>query len=650
MPFELRSPAHLALLGLLVPLVLLYVLRIRREKRRVPSVWLWRSAERDLLAKQPFRRFFPYLSLILEALALAALAVAFARPTLRGGQIDSVHLAIVVDTSASMGTVGGDGRARIDLARDAARALSRQLAPGADALVVEAGREPRVVSPLERDPKRIEAAIDRVKLGEAEGDLGRAIALASDHLRSHSGTSRIVVVTDGALAYPEAFATAALPTEVVRVGTAADNAGIVRADVARSSDSPGSDRVQVFALVKNFGKTRRSAFVTLLPQNSTTALASRRLELAAGEEVPVVLSFESSPADQGMGLVVDLAPGDALRVDDRAYVRVPAGRHLPVVVAPKTASPWLLRALASDPGIDLLGAELSTLGADVPYDALVVIEGACPDRIPGSDFLIVNPPAGPCHGATIGAPLERPTVTSWSDGDPRLRFTSFEGVVIQRASTVVPDGARASLVRAREGTLIADISGAGRTGTLIGFDVGESNWPLRASFVLFVRNLVELARNHRAGVAAGPTRTGEPIALRVPFDVNEVALEGADGTRVTFPARAGIAATPGPDRAGLYFASWKGQRPGSTLVPVNLTSARESDLGERALELPRGRPVRARKAGELGDAVSDWSWLFAAVALLAFVLDLHWITRSPRRAALPKGAPPAPLRNAAEAP
>jgi hypothetical protein len=649
MPLELRSPGHLALLGLLVPLVLLYVLRIRREKRRVPSVWLWRSAERDLLAKQPFRRFFPYLSLVLEALALAALALAFARPALRGGQIDSQHLAIVIDTSASMGTLGSDGRARIELAREAARALSRQLAPGADALVIEAGREPRVVSPLERDPKRIENAIDRVRAGEVEGDLGRAIALASDHLRSRPGTNRIVVVTDGALAQPDAFATASLPIDVVRVGTPADNAAIVRADVARTSESPGRDRVQVFALVKNFGKTKRSTFVTLVPQNSTTALASRRLDLAAGEEAPVVLSFDSSPADQGMGLVLDLAPGDALRADDRAFVRVPAGRHLPVVVSPKTASPWILRALASDPGIDLLGTELAALGADVPYDALVVIEGACPERIPGSDFLIVNPPQGACHGATVAGPLERPTVTSWSDGDPRLRFTSFEGIVIQRARAIEPDGARASLVRAREGTLIADISGAGRTGTLIGFDVGESNWPLRASFVLFIRNLVELARSHRAGMAAGPARAGEPIALRVPFDVSEVTMESSDGARVTFPARAGIAATPGPDRAGLYFVSWKGQRPGSTLVPVNLTSARESDLLERPLDLPRGRSVRARKAGELSDAVSDWSWLFAAVALLAFVLDLFWITRSPRRSALPRGAPPAPLR-AMEAP
>ncbi|HEX6763885.1 MAG TPA: VWA domain-containing protein, partial [Polyangiaceae bacterium] len=514
MPFELRHPAHLALLALLVPLVLLYVLRIRREARRVPSTWLWRSAERDLLAKQPFRRFFPYLSLILEALALGALALAFAQPIVRGGQIDSLHLAIVIDTSASMGAIGADGRPRIELAREAARGLSRQLAPGADALVIDAGREPRVVSPLERDPKRIDAAIERVKLGEVEGDLGGAISLATDHLRSHPGSSRIVVVTDGALARPDSFAAASLPVDVVRVGSPAENIAVIRADVARTSEPTGRDRVQVFALVKNFGKNPHSVFATLLPQNSTTPLASRRLDLAAGEEAPVILSFDAAPADKGMGLIVDLAAGDALRADDRAYVRVPAGQHLPVVLSPKTASPWLARALASDPGVELLGADPGALGPDVPYEAFVVIEGACPERIPGSDFLLVNPPAGPCHGAVLGAPLERPTITSWTDGDPRLRFTSFEGVVIQRANTVVPDGPRSSLVRSREGTLIADISGAGRTGTLVGFDVGESNWPLRASFVLFVRNLIELARSHRAGVAQGPARTGEPLALR----------------------------------------------------------------------------------------------------------------------------------------
>ncbi|HTQ05909.1 MAG TPA: VWA domain-containing protein, partial [Polyangiaceae bacterium] len=349
MPFELESPFGLALLGLLVPLVLLYVLRIQREKRRVSSIWLWRAAERDLLARQPFRRLVPHVSLILEALALVALALAAARPLTRGGRIDAGHVAFVIDTSASMSAVNAAGKSRLTEAKDALRGAVQRLAPGADALVIEAGRDPRVISPWEHDVRRLEAAIGRVEAGDVEGDLGRALALASDHLRTRPGSRRIVVVTDGALAQRDSLKLSAFPLEVLRVGEPVDNAGIVRVDVGRSPGPSGKDQVQAFAMVQNFGRQPRSLFVTLSQRGVTTPLASRRVELAPGEQAPVVLSFDAAPHDQGMGLVVELSPGDALRADDRAYVRVPESSRLPVVVAPKTASPWLLRALGSDP-------------------------------------------------------------------------------------------------------------------------------------------------------------------------------------------------------------------------------------------------------------------------------------------------------------
>lgn len=647
MPFELRSPLGLALLGLLVPLVLFYVLKIRRERRRVSSVWLWRSAERDLLAKQPFRRLVPYVSLLLEALALALLALAAARPVTRGGQLDSDHVALVIDGSASMTTVGPDGRSRLLLAREAARAVVRRLGPGTDALVVEAGRDPRVLSPWEHDPRRLDAAIERVQASDVEGDFGRALALASDHLRTRPGKRRIVAVTDGALARPDALRFATLPLQVLRVGEQAANAAIVRVDVGRGPSASGKDQVQAFALVANFGKAPRSLFATLSQRNTTTPIASRRLDLAPGEQAPVVLAFDAAPADEGMGLVFELSPTDSLAADDRAYARVPAGRRLPVVLAPKAGSPWLARALGSDPDVDLLGAELAGLAsADVPRDAFVVVVGACPEHLPGGDFLVVGPPAGRCYTAQVGAEIEHPSLTSWAEGDARLRFASFDGVGIARARLIEPDGPNASLLRSREGTLIADVSGAGRTGTLIGFDVGDSTWPLRASFVLFVRNLLEQARSHRAGASSGPARTGDPLSVRVPLDVSEIEIERPDQTRTTVPARAGLAVAPGPERSGFYYVSWKGARPGSTLVPVNLTSAAESDLRERELQLPSERAAASvQKPAELSDAVSDWSWWLAAVALALAVADVFWVTRGVRKPGAPLGTPPRPIRS-----
>jgi hypothetical protein len=130
--------------------------------------------------------------------------------------------------------------------------------------------------------------------------------------------------------------------------------------------------------------------------------------------------------------------------------------------------------------------------------------------------------------------------------------------------------------------------------------------------------------------------------------VTEVELERPDQTRSQVPAHSGLAAAPGPDRAGFYYLSWKGRRPGSTLVPVNLTSALESDLRERELLMPRDRPLPVRKATDLSDAVSEWSWLLAALALVFAVADVFWVTRGLRRPAVPLGAPPPPVRAAKE--
>jgi hypothetical protein len=626
LPFELRSPSGLWLLGLLGPLVLLYVLRIRRQRLRVPSIWLWGAAQRDLLARHPFRRLRAEIPLLLEALALVLFALALAQPVSRAGHLQAGNIALVIDTSASMGTRNASGSTRMQAAQSAALAVLRSLAPGAAAMVVDAGREPQIVSPLERDGQRLERVITRLEAHDVEGALGRSLAVASDHLRSRAGDNRIVVITDGAVVDDDALNYSNLPVEVIRVGEPVDNAAIVRVDATLATDATTHrEQVQVFGVVTNYGKAPRPLFVTLTQRNVSEPLASRKIELAPGEQAPFVLSFDAAPGDAGSGLTVQLSPPDALPADDRAFLRVPASNKLPVVLVPPSSSPWLARALAADPGVEALGATVAALEAgDVPADAFVFVTGSCPRVIPGGDFAIVNPPPGECFGTIVGAPVQRPTITSWAEADPRLRFLNLEGIDILQARKLEPDSARSGLVRAREGALVTDISAVGRTGTLIGFDPGESSWPLKASFVLFIRNLTELGRAHRAGMPSGLARTGEPLRVRVPPQISEAEVEGPDGSKMKLPARAGLVVAPGVQRAGFYFLTYPG---GSALLPANLTSAAESDIRPR---LGAGNIAVSARSSKAPDAVSDWSWLLAALALLLLLADLWWVTRTPR--------------------
>jgi len=622
----------------------LYVLKIRRQRVTVSSTWLWAAAARDLAAKSPFKRLVPQVPLLLELLALALLALALARPASRAGHIAGEHVAIVLDTSASMATIEPDGRSRLAHARDAASAVIAALAPGAQAVIVDAGRDAHVVSPMDSDRRRLEASLAKLEASDAEGSMSQAIATASSQLRPYERTARLIVVSDGALADRDAFASSNLPLELVRVGSPVDNAAIVRLDIANSDDpTTHREQVQAFAMVQNFGQKTRSLYVTLSMRNVVEPLASRRIDLGPGERAPVVLGFEPARGDAGAGLIVELSPHDALSSDDRAFGRVPSGAKLTVVMAPAQGSPWVARALASDPNVELLGSSLAGLpGAGVPRDALVVLNGACPADAPGGDLLILDPPPGPCGTALVGAKLVTPLLTSWAEVDPRLRFLSLDGVDLRSARRLEADTPQGALVQSREGTLIADASSPGRSITLVGFDVGESNWPLKASFVLFMRNVVELARSHRVRGAEAPGRVGDAYSLRVPVDVAEVDLESPGGSRQKLSARDGLCVVPNLRRAGFYFASYGGKTPGSALFAANLTSERESDLRPHELPTRQGNPLPARSAAELSSAVTDWSWPLAAVSLLLIALDVWWVTRTPRTKAL--GLPRAPDR------
>ena len=112
-------------------------------------------------------------------------------------------------------------------------------------------------------------------------------------------------------------------------------------------------------------------------------------------------------------------------------------------------------------------------------------------------------------------------ITSWENGDPRMRFLTLDGVHVAKANALKPDGATQELIRTQQGTIATDISTATRTGTLLGFDVGDSDWPLKASYVLFMRNVLEQARAHRAHGMTGPARAGEPLRVSHPWDGDE---------------------------------------------------------------------------------------------------------------------------------
>ena len=634
---EFLNPKGLWLLTAIVPLVVLYILKIKRERLKIPSTWLWAAARRDLLAKHPFKKLVPEIPLLLQLLALIGLSLALARPALRGGRLTGDHIAIVIDTSASMGTTatGPDGKktTRMALAIESAKNAIDNMEPGADAIVIEGAREARIVSPLDRDARRLKASLGSVAVREVEGDLSAAIGLAADRVRSLGGKRRILLVTDGALATQGPLAAAGMDLQVVTVGQPADNVGIIRIDVRAGVDPVTKhDQVQAFGMLKNYGSAPREAYVTVTVEGKKEPSASRRLLVKPGEKTPVVLSFEPDALEFGKGLVMQVSPGDALAIDDVAYGRVPKSRKMPVVHASAGYS-WIERALDADPDLDVQKLTPDQVGkVNVEPDALVIVEGGCPENPPGLDVLVVNPPSGTCMGVDVGAPIDQPQITSWEQGDARLRFLTFDGVHVSKATPLKSPG-QAALVRAGTVSIMADASSPGRTATVVGFDVGDSDWPLKASFVLFIRNVVEMARLHRSQGTTGPARTGDAIRVAVPLDVKKVIAEGPGMKEHEVAAKGGFAIIPSADRAGLYRMRWTEPHYGDAVVVANLASERESDIVPRPVLVDRNGGEIAATA-RVPDAHHEWGLWLALLATALIAADVWWLTRKRREVSL----------------
>ncbi len=620
---ELLSPLSLAWLGLLAPLVALYVLKRRREKKVIASTMLWEAALRDLRAERPWQRLRPHLSLILQALALIAGALALARPSDAGRAPSGARIAVVIDASLSMAARDGEST-RIDRALRQARTLARDLPPGGEMMVIAAGREADVVAPLSRDRVEIERGLDRVALRGGRADLEGAVSVAAERMRGAPAGSRVVVFTDAAFA-GTTLLESSVPVEVRRTGEPVVNHAITALDVRARPTPDAPDRAEIFVRVARFGEGASDVRVSAAIEDGAL-LATRRVRVAAGSPEAVILRADLPPDAEGRGALVhawiDVLDGsDALAVDDVAVAPSPAARRLPVfLVGDAPAS--VRRVLRTDREVELYEARPSALSDDL--DGLFVFAGATPASPPAGDSIVVAPAGESVFGVELGPAVDRPTVVSWDEADPRMRFVRFGDVHLGAVRPIRAAGAQA-LLTTDAGTAIGAAPRTDGETTIIALDPDDGDWSARPGFVVFFRNLLERARARRAAGGISDGALGDPLRVPAP-DGALVQVETPERHTREARSHGGVAIVDVPPEPGVYRVR-VGDRERFALR--HLLDAEESDLAPRAsFTTSDGRtasliaqPIEQREA---------WPWV-AGVLLALLALEVLWATR--------KGAP-----------
>ena len=345
----------LGLAGVAVPFVLHLTRRQRRNVVPFPSLMF---LERIPYQEQRRRRIHYWFLLSLRALALALVAIAFARPffeqdTLGLGENSGPReVVVLIDQSYSMEI--GD---HFDRALDEARAIFNELGPLDRASLVMFGQGARVVTRSTADRSQLTRALDTVRVGSSVTRFGPALKVAQTILEE-SGLpgGEVFLLTDfqrtGWTGDEGIRLPAGSKVTPIEVGEEmSDNIQVTDVALAREAVS-GRERVTPTArLARRGGEQSTEVMVSL--DIDGQELQSRPVTIPPNGSATVAFQpfTLSQPHTRGSVRV----PDDDLSADDARHFVVSPGTALLMLVveggsAARDASLYLQRALAISEG------------------------------------------------------------------------------------------------------------------------------------------------------------------------------------------------------------------------------------------------------------------------------------------------------------
>ena len=603
-------------LALLLPaVVLLYLLKLKRQEVVVSSLLLWRKSIDDMKANAPFQRLRNRLLLWLQLLVLALLIMGLARPMLNVKGFEGQQMIVLLDTSASMKATDVSPN-RMAAAKRAVRAAIDDLSRGDSMMLITFAGKASVRTTLTSDTGLLRRAVEAASPTDTQTRIHDALKIASSVARQ-ARNPELLILSDGQIA--DLAEATRMPCKVtfVPVGKRARNVGVTLFDIRSSFDE--RSRPSAFVKVQNFGDEPVDTVLKLA--NNGALVEARELQLAPGKATSV--SMDELRLNEGL-VEAALDIDDDLAADNHAWCVLMPQRRISVLLVTE-GNYFLDKALLLERDVLLTQVSPQSYTSGEGHD-VIIFDRWHPTTLPGGKCLFVGV-VPPMDCIAMQGEVQAPIVLDYDRTHPLSRYLTFAGINIAKAAKMrLSKGARA-LVESRDTPLIAVHSGGRSRTVVVGFDLYESDWPLRVSFPLFVSNAAHWLSGRRPGAATEKYATGDAVAIRAPESASGADVVAADGKRHHMELERGRDAYfSQTDQAGVYRIEFGGGAHTPRPIAVNLLSAAESNTRPaQSIELAGKMIPAAAEGGRTNREI----WRYFALAGLLFLLA-EWYVYSRR--------------------
>ena len=623
---QFLTPLGLSLAALAAPIILLYMLKLRRKQTQVSSTLLWERLLRDKQANAPWQKLKRNLLLLLQLLILAALVFAFARPIVSTPAVASGAVIVLLDASASMNATDLVP-SRFEAARQTIQTLIDGLTGDSRMTLILVSATPHALTASETDHALLKKALAEAAPSQSSADWQSAFALAAGAAHG-GGETTTLIISDGGL--PEGLP--ALPGEVryVPIGTAADNLAITAMALRPAAKGP-----QLFAEVTNYAEKERLTVLSIYLGDKL--ISARQFDLQPGASQSLTLdNLASTPGIYRAHLSnTDNTAPDVFPFDDTAFAVYQTSSARRVLLVSK-GNLFLEQLLASLPGIQPFRALPGKDGAlQIPNDPfdLTILDGIIPTPLPAGNLMFVNPSSNALF--QVGAPFKEMKNARVRENS-QTRFVDWSNVHILQAKTIQLPAWAEPLITVDAGPLVFSGAVEGRRVAVVTFDLRESDLPLQVAYPILFSNLINELVPPGAFDAAQAVHPGESLSIAPQPGVEQVIVTSPSNLVYTLkPGANGYIFTETGELGyyGVNFIS-KSTR-AAEYFAVNLFDPAESNIRVRpAIQIGRAAVSSAepQKVGQF----ELWPWL-AGLALLLLLIEWQMFHR--------RSAPPLKIRS-----
>ncbi|MCM8540960.1 MAG: BatA and WFA domain-containing protein [Lentisphaeraceae bacterium] len=309
---------------LILPLIIFYFLKLRRQRMEIPSLLLWQQVLEDSRVNSPFQKFKKNILLLIQLLILCLLILAAMDPFTIGSS-SGLKLPVLVDCSASMGAVNKDGKTRMDIVKERLKELIENKREEQEIALIAFSNTARRVCSFTSNRQILLDSINKLKVDDVEGNFEDALRLTQAMTKS-SQFGEVLLYTDGNIANVPTFDLSFKLNYQKIEEERLPNIGITKMSAVRSGESSWIVFIQL-----NMNEYFKGGAELQIFQNDERIGSDK---IFSGEKLSQRLSFRIDGSKNSV-IKAKLIPEneDSLEIDNQGYLSLKLARPLFVYVS-----------------------------------------------------------------------------------------------------------------------------------------------------------------------------------------------------------------------------------------------------------------------------------------------------------------------------